>query len=728
MLLPWWVKHDPIIITNQALAMPSLPDDYLERVYAGVLGKLIGVYLGRPFEGWTHQRIMKELGPIRYYVHQRLNSPLVVTDDDVSGTFIFVQALNEHGVSSELSSEAIGKTWLNNVIEHRAIFWWGGNGISTEHTAWLNLKRGIPAPLSGAMETNGQAVAEQIGAQIFIDGWAMVAPGNPPLAAKLAAVAGSVSHDGESVHAAKLLAAMEAEAFLSKDVDHLLDVGLSFVPSNCLIARLISDIRGWVKSDRDWEKTRQRIEDVYGYDKYPGNCHVIPNHGLIIMALLYAGDDFHKAMYIINTCGWDTDCNSGNLGCLVAIMHGITAFDGGPDWRGPLADRALISSADAGYSINNAARIAYDLANLGRKLAGEAPLIIPKNGARFHFTLPGSVQGFQASHQSLSPHLVKIEQAVDHAKGAGLAIRLHGLTNVEEPVEVLTQTFTSPEIINMETYDMLASPLIEPGQRVYAVVQAEGTNTSAVDARLRLKVYGEDDRLDTFDGPSITLNPGEKKTIDWIIPDNMDSQPIQQIGLALSVPQGRLDGTVWLDSLDWSGTPRLTLKRPDNKGKGDFWRRAWVNGVSIFQKHMKASFYIAQNSGEGILIHGTRDWKDYSVLAHQLKVHLGAPAGVAVRVQGLNRYYALVFVRGNRVALVKARDEKRTELASAAFEWKLDVAYSVSLTVEGKVIKGIVGDGPALQATDADYLDGGIGLVVADGSVSVDRFEVAPLE
>lgn len=30
-----------------------LPKDYLERVYAGVFGKIIGVYLGRPFEGWT---------------------------------------------------------------------------------------------------------------------------------------------------------------------------------------------------------------------------------------------------------------------------------------------------------------------------------------------------------------------------------------------------------------------------------------------------------------------------------------------------------------------------------------------------------------------------------------------------------------------------------------------------------------------------------------------------
>ena len=31
--------------------MTDLPPDYAERVYAGVLGKLIGVYLGRPIEG-----------------------------------------------------------------------------------------------------------------------------------------------------------------------------------------------------------------------------------------------------------------------------------------------------------------------------------------------------------------------------------------------------------------------------------------------------------------------------------------------------------------------------------------------------------------------------------------------------------------------------------------------------------------------------------------------------
>ena len=41
----------------------ELNKEYEEKVYSGVLGKIIGVYLGRPFEGWWYDRIIKELGP-----------------------------------------------------------------------------------------------------------------------------------------------------------------------------------------------------------------------------------------------------------------------------------------------------------------------------------------------------------------------------------------------------------------------------------------------------------------------------------------------------------------------------------------------------------------------------------------------------------------------------------------------------------------------------------------
>ncbi|MGY8791467.1 MAG: hypothetical protein ACKVKR_14495, partial [Pseudomonadales bacterium] len=65
----------------------------------------------------------------------------------------------------------------------------------------------------------------------------------------------------------------------------------------------------------------------------------------------------------MNTAGWDTDCNAGNLGCLHGIMLGLNGLDQGPDWRGPLADRMLISSADGGNSINDAVKMAYYIAN-----------------------------------------------------------------------------------------------------------------------------------------------------------------------------------------------------------------------------------------------------------------------------------------------------------------------------------------------------------------------------
>ena len=167
------------------------PGDYIERVYAGVLGKLIGVYLGRPIENWSYEKIMTELGEVAYYVNDRPNigpdkHTLVVTDDDISGTFTFLRGLEDHGYAPTISPAEIAQTWLNYIIERRTILWWGGLGNSTEHTAFLRLKNGIGAPQSGSIALNGKVVAEQIGAQIFIDGWAMVAPGDPERAADLA--------------------------------------------------------------------------------------------------------------------------------------------------------------------------------------------------------------------------------------------------------------------------------------------------------------------------------------------------------------------------------------------------------------------------------------------------------------------------------------------------------------------------------------------------------------
>jgi len=701
----------------------SIPNDYLERVYAGVLGKLIGVYLGRPFEGWTHQRIMRELGPVEYYVHERLGQPLVVTDDDVAGTFTFVRALEDYGISPDLSAEEIGKAWLNYIIEERTILWWGGNGNSTEHTAWLNLKRGIAAPASGSIETNGTTVAEQIGAQIFIDGWALVAPGNPHLAAKLAEQAGRVSHDGESVYAAMLWAAMEAEAFRTSDIEALLDVGLSVIPDDCLIARLIADIRRWHGENADWQATRQLIEDHYGYDKYPGNCHVVPNHALMVMSILYAPDDFQRAQMIVNTSGWDTDCNAGNVGCLMGIMLGLDGLEAGPDWRGPVADRMLISTADGGNSINDAVRMSYYLSDLGLRLAGDGGMQTPKDGARFHFSLPGSVQGFRSLGGSDgNPHVSVANEVLEG--GRALAIRYTALAPGREAA-VTTPMFSPPEVVSMRTYDLMATPLLYPGQVLKARVVAPDSNTGAVEARLRLRVYDDHDRLRDIDGDALRLEPGADGVLAWRVPD-LGGQPIGEAGVVVTPAGRRADGRVLVDYVRWDGAPDLTLRRPP--GEGDFWRRAWVNGVSFFSKRFPQSFRISQTRGEGIITHGTRQWTDY-VLETEVILHLGDYGGVALRVQGLRRYYAVRICRENEVQIVRVRDEDVHVLARKPLDVAFETPIPIVARLVGHTISVSVG-GMAIEASDdSDKAigDGGVGLIVNAGALSADRVVIRPV-
>jgi ADP-ribosylglycohydrolase len=695
--------------------MRSLPPDYPERAYAAVLGKLIGVYLGRPFEGWTYRRIVRELGPIEDYVHDRLDCPLVVTDDDVAGTFTFIRALEDHGAKPDISAREIGQTWLNYIVENRAILWWGGAGNSTEHTAWLNLKRGVEAPASGSIEVNGRTVAEQIGAQIFIDGWAIVAAGDPALAARLAGEAARVSHDGAAVDAAKIWAAMEAEAFVTRDVERLIDVGLAQISAESPIAKLIADVRDWRRRYPDWREAREAIEARYGYDKYPGNCHVVPNHALMIMTLLYAPDDFSKAQTIVCTSGWDTDCNAGNVGCLMGAMLGLDGIDA--KWRGPLADRMLISSADGGYAINDAVRVSARLVDQGRRLAGQDPAAPPKNGARFHFSQPGAVQGFMPFPTATAT--VRLAN-IAHMGGRALELRYDGLGG--DPVAALTPTFAPPDVTRMRTYELMATPLVYSGQQVSARVVADTHNPRDIAVALRILVYGSNDALHAVDGDWSNLSPGEKAILSWRLPDS-GGQPIQSVGLALRSSAGAQQGAVVLDWLRWDGPPDLRLRRPDEPG--EFWRRAWVNAVSHFSSIFPQAFRISQDRGEGMIIHGGRGWTDYRIET-ALTVHLAQYAGVAVRVQGLRRYYAALLVRPGLLRLVRAYDDSVVTLAETAFSWTFERPYAFELQVEGDSIAASV-DETRLRVRDESALalaDGGIALVLNGGACSCNEVRV----
>ena len=706
----------------------TVPIDYEERVYAGVLGKIIGVYLGRPFEGWSYDRIMAELGEVNYYVHEKLNVPLIVTDDDISGTFTFLRALPDYDHSLDLTPTQIGQTWLNYLIEEKTILWWGGMGNSTEHTAYLRLKNGIQAPQSGTIALNGKVVAEQIGAQIFIDGWAMVAPGDPELAADLARRAGSVSHDGEAIYGAQVLAAMEAQAFVESDINKLIDTAMTFIPNNSIIYALINDLRAWHAQDNDWRRTRERIVGRYGYDQYGGNCHMVPNHALIIHALLYGDDDFQKSLMIVNTCGWDTDCNSGNLGCLMGIKNGLAGLDTGPDWRGPVADRMYLPTADGGRAITDAATETYQVVNIGRALAGQAP-VAPKNGARFHFELPGAVQGFQPEESIETKGTVMVENVVGHSQQGERSLALHyqGLA-IGRVGRVATPTFIPSEEIadyfEKRGYTLLASPTLYAGQVVRAAVSAASANSQAVQCNLYINVYGPNDELErSQQSERVSLAPGQRYEFEWPIADT-GSAPIAWIGVEMS-SEHRADGTLYLDYLTWDGPPKLTLTRPGHQGQ--MWRRAWVNGLTEYNRYWPEPFRLIQNEGRGLLMQGTREWTDYHMQA-DVTPHLVKTAGIAARVQGMRRFYALLLSADKKVRLIKALDGD-TVLAETDFDWHFGATYDLALQVVGnRIVAGINGQ-TLFEVTDADrpLLDGGIGLVCEAGRSATEVVSVEPV-
>jgi hypothetical protein len=436
----------------------------------------------------------------------------------------------------------------------------------------------------------------------------------------------------------------------------------------------------------------------------------------MIMAVLYAPDDFQRAQMIVNTSGWDTDCNAGNVGCLLGIMHGLDGLEAGPDWRGPVADRLLISSADGGNSINDAVRMSYYLTNLGRVLAGSDKLEAPKGGAQFHFSLPGSQQGFrqQDGHGSVPLSLRNVEFESGRALSLGFAAMGPG-----QEAAVMTPTFSPPDVLNMRTYDLMATPLVYPGQTVRARVVAGAANAGPVQVRLRVNVYDAHDKLRAIDGAPVILSPGQQDVLEWRLPE-FDGQPIAEIGLSLSAAGKRADGTVLLDYLGWTGTPSLKLHRP--QGDGDFWRMAWVNGVDFFSKRFPPSFRISQGQGTGLVSHGTRQWTDYQV-SSDIVLHLGTFGGVAARVQGLRRYYAARILRSGQVQIVRVRDEETIVLAEAAFPTELEKRIRVVMSVKGRALSATIDDVSltAIDESEQALLDGGIGLLVADGALSTDE-------
>jgi hypothetical protein len=334
---------------------------------------------------------------------------------------------------------------------------------------------------------------------------------------------------------------------------------------------------------------------------------------------------------------------------------------------------------------------------------------------------------------------VTVENVAGHSKTGAycLALRYGGLAP-GRAARVATPTFIPSRQVSdyfiKRGYSLYASPTLYAGQTLRAALAADSGNAQGVCANLYVNVYGPDDELVLVRGPQAEIKPGAEQTLTWQVPGT-EGRPIASVGIELSRAASAnghavgSSGTVYLDYLTWEGAPDTVLARPE--GEGVMWRRAWVDGMDQYEGRWWEAFRMVQNSGRGLLIQGGRDWTDYRVAA-SITLHMAEAAGLAARVQGMRRYYALLLrrdaVAGGKAQLVKALDGDKV-LGEIDFPWEFGDTYEFSLAVAGSRITAALDGKPLFEIADDDnpLTGGGIAFVVEEGRVMSDAVTVAPV-
>ena len=125
-----------------------------------------------------------------------------------------------------------------------------------------------------------------------------------------------------------------------------------------------------------------------------------------------------------------------------------------------------------------------------------------------------------------------------------------------------------------------------------------------------------------------------------------------------------------------------------------------------------------------MLIQGTRDWKNISVTA-DVSSDLCATTGIAVRVQGLKRYYALLLQRGGEVRIIKVVGDEIV-LASESYDWHYGETYDLNLTVNGNALTASINGETVATATDDELTCGSMAFVIEEGCSMTNEISVAP--
>jgi ADP-ribosylglycohydrolase len=361
----------PRTLTSK-LSEGQLPD----RMLGGWLGRAAGCLLGKPVEGWSRESIRAALEhtgqyPLTDYIAypfapgvdvKTVDAPdavkrltvrprgwyrgefdRMVRDDDMDYPLLALHVLEEYG--PDFTTAQVGRAW-ELLLPYLQVY-------TAERAAYRNLINGLE-PTETATHRN--PFREWIGAQIRADLWGWVCPGQPERAAELAFRDAALSHVKNGIYGEMYFAAAMAASFAVPTVEDALRVGLTEIPAECRFAEAIHRTFEWVSEDNDFQRTTDRIHEVYGHYH---RVHTINNAALTVMGLLYAEREsradperfVQDSLCYTVMGGWDTDCTGATAGSLVGSSLGADTLP--EKWIGAFNDRLesiVIGMTDSRFS------------------------------------------------------------------------------------------------------------------------------------------------------------------------------------------------------------------------------------------------------------------------------------------------------------------------------------------------------------------------------------------
>ncbi|CAM3632542.1 ADP-ribosylglycohydrolase family protein [Erysipelothrix urinaevulpis] len=656
-----------------------------QRIYNGVLGKVIAVYLGKPVEGWSYDKIKNDYGYIDYFVHDDLEKAIIEPDDDISGTFSFIHAYNN---DFKIGSKEIGDTWLNRVIEHKNIFWWGGLYRSTEHTAYYNLKTGIPAPKSGSKECNGVIVSEQIGSQIFIDGWGLLFPDDFKLAYDYACKAAAVSHDGIAIKMAGFIAALESYSFVEKDLDKAVLTVLNHI-NDVYLSNLVDEIIEVVNTSDHWRLTRNYIEDNHGYERYGGNCPIVTNFLVIIAALYHAPDSYIDAVAISISMGWDTDCNAGNVGCIQGIRCGLNETRT-IALKQRVNEQLYVSDAMGEHVLSDACKVTNQI------IALRNDDLKP----RFSFNFPGSTQGFVMAGQG----------QISNNTGEGLNI----LSDSECRVSV--ELFKLKEDIPESGYEVMMLPQIYPGQSFVI----KSTLDDKSNTRLGYVYWNANNDLCFYE--------------ERIASNNHILRVEPETGMIVKelyfILPKKNDCTIF--SVDIKGSPSIEIKSTDQMSPNyiagsnqPYWIQQFMDTTQYSTVDHLSSICISDERIHQLVYTGYLNMNAYNI---RTKIELSGhqETGLVFHMRGLLDFYKLsINQEKNRIKIVKVNIHE--EILITEVECELDRFVEIKGCIQDDKGMFIINDTLSINF-EMEYNSGYVGYFISKGTLQVHSLSIGGIK